>query len=58
MNFRKALDWRKALIYTHRWLGIAVTTVFVTWFISGVIFMYVGMPTLPADIIKLSVETE
>jgi hypothetical protein len=29
MNFRKALDWRKALIYTHRWLGIALTAVFV-----------------------------
>ena len=49
MNFRKALDWRKALIYTHRWLGIALTAVFVIWFVSGVIFMYVGMPTLPAE---------
>ena len=49
MNFRKALDWRKALIYTHRWLGIALSAVFVIWFVSGVIFMYVGMPTLPAE---------
>ena len=49
MNFRKALDWRKALIYMHRWLGIALTAVFVIWFVSGVIFMYVGMPTLPAE---------
>ena len=49
MNFRKALDWRKALIYTHRWLGIALTLVFVIWFVSGVIFMYVGMPALPAE---------
>ena len=49
MNFRKALDWRKALIYTHRWLGIALTAVFVIWFVSGVIVMYVGMPTLPAE---------
>ncbi len=49
MNFRKALDWRKALIYTHRWLGIALSAVFVIWFVSGAIFMYVGMPTLPAE---------
>jgi hypothetical protein len=49
MNFRKALDWRKALIYSHRWLGTALTAVFVIWFVSGVIFMYVGMPALPAE---------
>jgi hypothetical protein len=49
MNFRKALDWRKVLIYTHRWLGIALTVLFVIWFVSGVIFVYVGMPTLPAE---------
>src|SRR5262245_11050501 len=49
MNFRKALDWRKALIYTHRWFGITLTAVFVIWFVSGMIFVYVGMPTLPAE---------
>ena len=49
MNLRKALDWRKVLIYSHRWLGIALTAMFVLWFVSGVIFMYVGMPTLPAE---------
>jgi hypothetical protein len=46
---RKLLDWRKALIYTHRWAGIVLTAVFVVWFVSGVIFVYVGMPTLPAE---------
>lgn len=49
MTWRKLLDWRKALIYTHRWSGILLTAVFVVWFASGVVFMYVGMPTLPAD---------
>lgn len=49
MHLRKLLDWRKALIYTHRWAGIALTAVFVLWFVSGVIFVYVGMPTLPAE---------
>jgi hypothetical protein len=49
MNLRKLLDWRKALIYTHRWVGIVLTLVFVVWFFSGIVFMYVGMPTLPAE---------
>jgi hypothetical protein len=49
MHLRKMLDWRKVLIYTHRWAGIALTAVFVVWFVSGVIFVYVGMPTLPAE---------
>jgi hypothetical protein len=49
MYIRKMLDWRKALIYLHRWAGIALTAVFVVWFVSGVIFVYVGMPTLPAE---------
>jgi hypothetical protein len=49
MNWRKLLDWRKLLIYTHRWSGIALTAVFMVWFVSGIVFMYVGMPTLPAE---------
>jgi hypothetical protein len=49
MQYHKLLDWRKALIYTHRWLGIVLTVVFVIWFVSGIVFMYVGMPTLPAE---------
>ncbi len=49
MRLQKLLDWRKALIYTHRWLGIVGTTVFVIWFVSGIVFVYVGMPTLPAE---------
>ena len=49
MRLHKLLDWRSALIYTHRWAGIVLTAVFVIWFFSGVVFMYVGMPTLPAE---------
>lgn len=45
----KLLDWRKALIYLHRWSGIVLTAVFVLWFVSGIVFVYVGMPTLPAE---------
>jgi hypothetical protein len=49
MHLKKMLDWRKALIYLHRWAGIALTAVFVVWFVSSVIFVYVGMPALPAE---------
>jgi hypothetical protein len=38
---------RRALIYTHRWLGIALGALFISWFISGVVLMYAGMPRLP-----------
>ena len=49
MNIRKLLDWRKLLIYSHRWMGIAGGLLFVSWFISGVAIMYKGMPNLPAS---------
>jgi hypothetical protein len=48
MRVRKLLDWRKLLIYSHRWLGIFVGAVFVAWCISGVILMYAGVPHLTA----------
>ena len=42
--------WRRALIYTHRWLGIAGSLLFVVWFASGIVLMYAGMPALdPAE---------
>jgi hypothetical protein len=37
-------DWRKLLAYSHRWLGIAGCVLFVAWFVSGVVMMYVRMP--------------
>jgi hypothetical protein len=36
----------RVLIYTHRWLGIAVGVLFITWFVSGVVLMYARMPAL------------
>src|SRR5215831_7000180 len=48
MNVRKLLDWRKLLIYSHRWLGIVFGLLFLSWFLSGVAFMYWGMPSLSA----------
>jgi hypothetical protein len=43
----------RVLIYTHRWLGIALGVMFVLWFISGVIMMYARMPAL-ADAERLA----
>lgn len=48
MNIRKLLDWRKLLLYSHRWLGIVVGAVFVAWCVSGIILMYAGVPHLTA----------
>ena len=48
MQIRKLLDWRKLLIYSHRWLGIVVGLVFVAWCVSGVVLMYYGVPHLTA----------
>ena len=48
MNVRKLLDWRKVLIYSHRWLGIVLGILFVVWCISGIVLMYRSMPRLTA----------
>ena len=40
---------RRALIYTHRWLGIAGGLLFVAWFVSGLVMMYARMPRLAPE---------
>lgn len=45
----RLLNWRSALVYVHRWLGIAGCLLFVAWFISGIVLMYVRMPSLSAE---------
>jgi hypothetical protein len=38
---------RRALILTHRYLGIPLSIVFIIWFVSGIVMMYAGgMPSL------------
>ncbi|WP_422086165.1 hypothetical protein [Variovorax sp.] len=37
---------RHCLYWTHRWLGIGGCLLFVMWFVSGVVMMYVGYPNL------------
>jgi hypothetical protein len=40
----------RVLVYTHRWLGIAVGLLFIIWFLSGIVMMYARMPALdPAE---------
>src|SRR4029079_10342901 len=46
MNVRKLLDWRKLLIYSHRWLGIGIMLMFLLWTLSGVVLMYYGHPQI------------
>src|SRR5262249_28514635 len=49
MNPGKLLDWRKLLIYSHRWLGVVLGLVFLAWFVSGIFFIYWDMPHLTAE---------
>lgn len=40
----------RTLIYTHRWLGIALGVLFVVWFASGIVMIYARMPEIdPAE---------
>jgi hypothetical protein len=42
--------WQRAILYTHRWLGIAGGALFVVWFASGIVMLYARMPSLdPAE---------
>jgi hypothetical protein len=44
------LTFRRALILTHRYLGIPLSVLFVLWFVTGIAMMYVGgMPALSAQ---------
>ena len=44
-----AAPLRRALVYTHRWLGITGCVLFIAWFVSGVVMMYARMPGLQEE---------
>ncbi|MCH2464570.1 MAG: hypothetical protein MK237_01535 [Gemmatimonadetes bacterium] len=44
-----SFDLTKALVYTHRWLGVAGGLLFVTWFVSGIVMVYKRMPRLDPE---------
>ena len=46
---KEAPAWRRAILYTHRWLGIVGGPLFVLWFSSGIVMMYARMPRLSAE---------
>ena len=37
------------LYLVHRWLGIGLCVVMATWFLSGIVMLYVGYPKLTPD---------
>ena len=39
----------KLLVFLHRWLGIVTCLLFLDWFASGIVMMYVQMPGLSAE---------
>jgi hypothetical protein len=49
MNIRKLLSWRRLLIMTHRWTAIAGSLLFLSWFISGIVYAYWEMPGFTSE---------
>lgn len=39
---------KKALIFLHKWLGVALALLFLMWFASGIVLYYVPFPALSA----------
>jgi hypothetical protein len=50
MSIRLGMKIRKWVLQTHRWTGIAFCLLFLMWFLSGIVLMYVPYPELkPAE---------
>jgi hypothetical protein len=45
---RPAVLARKAVIFVHRWLGLAFCLLFLLWFLSGMVMMYSAYPAVAA----------
>lgn len=43
---RIGLALRRALLWVHRWLGVATCLLFAMWFASGIVMLYVPFPSL------------
>lgn len=44
MKVRQLLSWRFALIFFHRWLGIAIGFMLIAWCVSALVLLYYGIP--------------
>src|SRR5215467_8854757 len=40
---------KRSLIFLHRWLGVALSVLFLLWFASGVVMMYWTFPSVRAE---------
>jgi uncharacterized iron-regulated membrane protein len=45
---RPAVLLKKSLIFTHRWLGVALSAIVLLWFVSGIVMMYWSYPSVTA----------
>jgi hypothetical protein len=43
---RAIASFKRALIFVHRWLGVALSVIFFLWFASGIVMMYWSYPTV------------
>jgi uncharacterized iron-regulated membrane protein len=39
---------KRALIFLHRWMGVALSIIFLLWFVSGIVMMYWTFPDVSA----------
>jgi hypothetical protein len=46
LKARPSLLIKKSLIFVHRWLGVALCLLFLTWFASGIVMMYWDFPSV------------
>ena len=40
---------KRSLIFVHRWLGVALSVIFLIWFVSGIVMMYWSFPGISAE---------
>src|SRR5687768_3238708 len=45
---RPAALLKRALIFLHRWMGVALSIIFMLWFVSGIVMMYWTYPEVSA----------
>ena len=46
---RPAVLLKRSLIFAHRWLGVALSVIFLLWFVSGIVIMYWSYPDVTAE---------
>jgi len=46
---RPSARLKRSLIVVHRWLGVALSVVFLIWFVSGIVMMYWSFPGISTE---------